>query len=227
MIDKILYIDDKFQNNENYVIYLNEIAPTQRVASGEDALTMLNSHSYGCIVVDVNLPKINGHEVVQNIKLHPRYNGSPILFVSSDEREETKIRALSCEVDDYLCKSMKREEIQLRVKNRINIYRKNKTSKSSIVCFSSVSVDPINVLVSINESNLDLTILEYKIIFFLVMNKGAEVSKETLVSYVWGDKIVLPKTLNTHLSNLRSKLSPFCYGINGTRGKGISLIKLS
>lgn len=216
MHHKILYIDDDIVDGQVFTRIFGEIYPTIYLTSGFQALDLIGRDHFSLIIVDIHMPVMNGIEAVKKIKLHPNFNLCPIFFLTSDESDFTREMGLLSEVDDYLTKSMKEYEIKLRIRNHINKFRAL-TITSEEITFGTITVKPRSIEIFVKGHRLNLTLIEYKIIHFLVCNSGTCGEKTHLINHVWNGEHVLSATLNSHITNIRKKLDPYGIEILGGR----------
>jgi DNA-binding response OmpR family regulator len=148
-------------------------------------------------------------------------NGCPIFFFSSDQSDINRINSFELGAIDFIPRVIAPDELALRIKSGVEFYRKNK----NIIEFGSLILDFKNLKSYIKEKEIFLTFLEFKILYFIMRNHPAQVTKDQLISSVWPSEYVLDATIYTHVSNLNKKLKDWEYEIIGLKIKGIQLMK--
>lgn len=185
------------------------------------AYKLINSHKFDAIIVDVHMPIINGFDFIKSIKEDITFN-SALFILSSDTSTTTKVQALNLGVKDFLWPDMSKEEIVPRIKNHLN--QSNENIKTSEKSYLDLKINTATLSAFISDKKLNLTLMEFKILNFLVQNAKKIVSRNDLKEFVWPQENVSDKTLNTHLSNLRVKISGTNLDIKSIKGEGVLLV---
>lgn len=184
---------------------------------GEQALEFFEINSYDIVVLDLNIPKIDGIEVLRRI----RGSGSAvkILILSARSEVHDKIIGLDNGANDYLAKPFDFDELCARIRN---LLRWEFTQKDAIINCGELRVDTTSKIVKFNEQNIELTKKEYSIIEYLAHHKGEIVSAEQIIEHVWDSETDLfSNTFKFHIHSLKKKLA--LYGvepIKNVRGQG-------
>ncbi len=218
---EIAYIDDNQLNLDCMSLYLAEEFSVHSFLNGHDFLVTYDSSSYTAIILDIHMPIINGFSLYEKIIAHPHYNGCPIFFFSSDESDEARLRSFHLGAVDFLSRTIKAEEMLIRLKSRIQFYEKHR----SIVEFTNIRVNLTLLKAFLNDRELPLTFIEFKILCLMLRSYPEGISKELLIHEVWRAEHVLDATIYTHLSNLNNKLQDWDYEISGLKSKGVQLTK--
>jgi DNA-binding response OmpR family regulator len=175
---------------------------------------------YSAIVIDVLMPGMDGIQLYREILKHEDYNHCPILFISADASEEVRFRSLNEGGIDFLQRMMKKEEICIRLRNKISFFEINR----SVYKLGSLKLNTKELKVFLKERSVDVTLIELKILKFLIANCCSLRTREEVCQFVWPDQIVQQPTLNTHLSNLRNKFVDWEFDILSIKNKGIQLV---
>ena len=171
------------------------------------------------VLIDLLMPLMDGLELFHKIKTHQNYNGCPIFFISGSASHELKLRSIQIGGSDFLSKTMNKDEITERIKNKINSFKTTQT----VFILGGVKIDLSNLKTFFNKQPVDLTITEMKIMKILIRDFSRTISREEINESLWPGMKVLPTTLNTHLSNLRNKFSNWEYEIQFIKSKGVEL----
>jgi len=203
----ILIIDDDARLTEMLGEYFKEEGLNlTSVTSGTQGLREAQQSSYDLIILDVMLPGLSGFEVLRQL----RDSGSrtPVLMLTARGDDVDRIVGLEMGADDYLAKPFNPRELVARIKA---IFRR--TGEEEIGEQSEITVGPLRAVLKRREAYLDdeslkLTNAEFVVLFTLMRSAGEVVSREALTRAALG-RALLPddRSLDTHISNLRKKLS--------------------
>ena len=221
MKSEIAYIDDNKLNLECVKTILDEDFSVQTFLNPEVFLSKFDKSSYTSILVDIHMPNIDGFSLYEKIIEHPHYNGCPILFISSDDSDSARIKSFVLGAVDFLNRAINPEELIARIKSKILFYQKHR----SIIEFTNLRVNLTLLKAYLNNKELPLTFIEFKILCLVLRNYPDIITKEQLIQQVWRTDHVLTATIYTHVSNLNSKLGDWDYEINGLKMKGVQLQK--
>lgn len=225
MTKKILYIDDEATNLS---IFKEKFSGIFKITTSSDPLSIFNlleGQKFDLILLDIHMPKKNGFEVLQEIG-ESRFCGIPIIMYTSDELQAIRYRSLATQACDIIYRTLDDKEIELRIMNKINLFSK-KSSNGKHLTLSSLRLNLETLEAFHQETNLNLTPIEFKILATLIKNFPEKISRETMVKKAWNQSDVLDHTVNTHLTNLRSKLPKDEFTIESPRGMGLMLKKNS
>lgn len=211
--------DDKAQLN-----YLSNLLKNDfLISTASDSIgarALIKDILFDAIIVDVHMPIINGFEFIKLIRQNGHSN-SALFILSSDTSSETKLQALGLGVKDFLWPEMQKEEIILRIRNHISIIDNNKQELT--LNHKDIKVDIQKLSAFISDTKLDLTLIEFKMLCFLISNATKVCKREEMKKHIWPELVVLDKTVNTHLTNLRSKISNSEIEIRSVKGEGVLL----
>lgn len=217
----IAYIDDNALNLECIKTVLEEEFQVETYSRPEKFFEIFGTSSYSAILVDIHMPTMDGFTLYERIIEHPHYNGCPILFISSDDSDSARIKSFDLGAVDFLNRAMNPEEMIARIKSKIIFYQKHR----SIIEFSNLKVNLTLLRAYINNKELPLTFIEFKILCLVLRSYPDVVSKEQIIQQVWRADHVLDATIYTHVSNLNSKITEWDFEINGLKSRGVQLMK--
>ena len=218
---EIAYVDDTVLNLECIKTILEQDFSVQTFQKPENFLDTFSSFSYAAILVDIHMPSLDGFGLYEKIVAHPHYNGCPVLFISSDDSDQARIKSFVLGAVDFLNRDINPEEMIARVKSKIQFFQKHR----SIIEFTNLKVNLTLLKAYLNNDELKLTFIEFKILCLVLRNYPDVVTKDQLIQQVWRTDHVLDATIYTHVSNLNSKLDDWDYEINGLKTKGVQLQK--
>lgn len=216
------YIDDNFDKLEYLVELLCEEAQINTFSDVRVALQDLQTNTYDFIVVDINMPIMNGIEFIQEIHKQDLAHNAPIFILSSIQDDETKIQGLSLDVTDYLSFDMSHEELKLRILNKLKKQRNMNPGY-----FQGAVLNHDNYSLEYKNKSVTLTPLEYRIFHCLFAHEGTIDTYENLESKIWTNSSVARPTVNTHISNLNKKIKPLGIKIRRTVEVGIQFSFIS
>jgi DNA-binding response OmpR family regulator len=171
---------------------------------GARGLEMAVTDAPDLIVLDVMMPKLNGYEVLK--ELRSRGVRTPVLVLSAKGMERDKVLGLDLGADDYVVKPFGVAELMARVKA---VLRRRWGDDGQLVRFGEVAVNLAGRTVTRGDQPVELTAQEFKLLAHLVSNPGRTFSREELLSGAWGiDYEGTPRTVDTFVRQLRQKLEP-------------------
>jgi len=177
---------------------------------GEEGIDLAKLYDYDLILLDLNLPDMNGHEVLRQLRLS-RIE-TPILILSGADDTESKIKGFGFGADDYLTKPFHREELVARIHA---IIRRSKGHSQSIIKTGEVEVNLDAKTVSADGKPVHLTGKEYQMLELLSLRKGTTLTKEMFLNHLYGgmDEPEV-KIIDVFICKLRKKLAQSTGGEN-------------
>lgn len=223
MAELIMVVDDEAGVRELLADAL-KLAGFESITAtdGMNALTLLRSHKPALLIVDINMPLMDGFDLIERI----RQNGdnTPALMLSARNEKSDVTRGLTLGADDYVTKPFGLEELILRIKAILRRSRISQERESMLQCGPIRMNDPLHQ-VTFNDEPIDLSPTEYRLLQMLLENKGRVVSKSALLEDVWGITFESETTVvDTYISYLRKKLHRDGFeGIRTVRGVGFQI----
>ncbi|WP_170439282.1 response regulator transcription factor CtrA [Ruegeria arenilitoris] len=177
---------------------------------GEEGIDLAKLYDYDLILLDLNLPDMNGHEVLRQLRI-ARVE-TPILILSGADDTESKIKGFGFGADDYLTKPFHREELVARIHA---IIRRSKGHSQSIIRTGRIAVNLDAKTVEVDNQAVHLTGKEYQMLELLSLRKGSTLTKEMFLNHLYGgmDEPEL-KIIDVFICKLRKKLSNATGGEN-------------
>jgi len=170
---------------------------------GEEALVLAEVNDYDLIILDLNLPKIDGVEVCRRIRASSSPTG--ILMLTARSTLDDRVNGLDQGADDYLVKPFHFPELLARVRA---ILRREGEIRHPILRIGDLVLDPNAQKAFFKGTEILLTIKEFAILEYLIRNVGRIVSQEELLEHVWNeDANLFTHTVKVHIKNIRKKLS--------------------
>lgn len=201
---KILIVDD----DEDLSFIIGEMLENHgysvsRAASGEEAFEKLSDDIFHLILLDINLPQTTGFELCKELR---KVSSVPVIFASARTSETDRVTGFDIGGDDYLPKPYSMKELLARVNALIRrAYGFSEEEKT--IRFGDVFVNITSRTVTKNGEPISLSLREFDLLSYLCEHKNTAVSKERILSDVWGAfSLVEPSTLTVHIRWLREKL---------------------
>lgn len=171
------------------------------------------------ILLDIMLPDKDGTEILRELK-SSRYSEIPVIFLTAKTSEMDKVRGLDMGADDYITKPFGVMELISRVKAVLR-----RSEKQVLLSAGGVSVDENRRTVTAGTKQINLTYKEFELLCYLLKNKGIVISREKLLSAVWGyDFEGETRTVDVHIRTLRQKLGSFASVIETVRNVGYKVV---
>jgi two-component system, cell cycle response regulator CtrA len=188
--------------NANLNVYATDL--------GEEGIDLAKLYDYDLILLDLNLPDMNGHEVLRQLR-RARID-TPILILSGNDDADNKIKGFGFGADDYLTKPFHREELIARIHA---IIRRSKGHAQSIITTGAILVNLDAKTVEVGGMPVHLTGKEYQMLELLSLRKGTTLTKEMFLNHLYGgmDEPEL-KIIDVFICKLRKKLSVATGGEN-------------
>lgn len=190
-------------------------------SDGMEAVEICRKQDFDLIIMDVMMPELDGFSACREIR---KTSNTPVLMLSARGEEYDRIHGFEIGVDDYVVKPFSPKELMMRVQA---ILKRSQTASPDngkeilILTFEGLTVDFTGRIVTIDGVKADLSPKEYDLLFYLVRNRNIALSRETLISNVWGyDFYGDDRTLDTHIKLLRKSLGPYSKFIVTLRGVG-------
>jgi two-component system cell cycle response regulator CtrA len=177
---------------------------------GKEGIDLAKLYDYDLILLDLNLPDINGHEVLRQLRLAKVE--TPILILSGNDDTENKLKGFGFGADDYLTKPFHREELVARIHA---IIRRSKGHAQSVINTGKIAVNLDAKTVEVEGQSVHLTGKEYQMLELLSLRKGTTLTKEMFLNHLYGgmDEPEL-KIIDVFICKLRKKLAQATGGDN-------------
>ena len=212
-MQNVLVCDDDEAILESLRIYLDNAGFNVITAvDGQDALEKVQNNEIHCVVLDIMMPRLDGLKAT--LKIREKYN-FPIILLSAKSEDTDKITGLGFGADDYVTKPFNILEVKARIKA---IMRRNskksaraKEAENKMVTAGDLKLDREGRRVFIGEKEINLTAKEFDLLELLVCNPNKVYSRESLLTFVWGNKASESgdvRTVDVHVRRLREKIEP-------------------
>ncbi len=220
-MSKILVVDDEFRIRQIIRKYAEfEGYEVEEAVDGMQAIEVCRKNSFDLIIMDVMMPELDGFSACREIR---KFCDTPIIMLSARGEEYDKIHGFELGSDDYVVKPFSPKELMMRVNaviKRTGSSSDNETKKE-VFKYQGLEVDFSARIVTIDGERIEMTPKEYDLFFYMVKNRGLALTRESLISEVWGyDFFGDERTLDTHIKLLRRSLGEYSRCIVTLRGVG-------
>jgi DNA-binding response OmpR family regulator len=220
---KILIVDDEVLIRDVIKEYaLNEGIKVVEASNGEEAIEKIDSNpDVDVIVMDIMMPKLDGYSACKEIFKVKKY---PVIMLSARKEEYDKLLGFELGIDDYVTKPFSPKELLARIKAVYN--RSNKNVENDKYIYEDLEIDYKAHTVKIDNEEVKLTPKEYELLVFFVKNERTALSREQLLSSVWGyDFYGDDRTVDTHIKMLRNHMGKYRDLIKTVRAVGYKFEK--
>lgn len=225
MQDKILVVEDSIEFQKTIEMALGFKYKVECVDSLSLARNKVQKGNYSLILLDIMLPDGMGFDFCKEIQENAELSTIPVIFLTAKDSFSDKMIGFSLGADDYVTKPFDPAELLLRVDSRITKAQKKKYMTENIhrgpLRLEVPSMAAFLKKRTDDESRLDMTPIEFKILLKLVQNNEQVLSRQQLMDSVWGHEVyVEDRSIDKHISALRKKLNPFGDMIKTVSGVG-------
>lgn len=201
---KILVVDDEELIRNVIREYLvMENYQVDEASDGKEAITKGSTTDYNLIIMDIMMPKMDGYQACKEIK---KIKDVPFIMLSARSEEYDKLIGFDLGIDDYVTKPFSPKELVARVKAIL----KRNTTDSYTYKFEGLTINDLAHEVRVDDKKVNLTPKEYDLLKYLVTNKNIALSREQLLTNIWGyDFFGDDRTIDTHIKTLRNTLGKY------------------
>jgi two-component system, OmpR family, alkaline phosphatase synthesis response regulator PhoP len=165
---------------------------------------------YSLILLDVMMGEINGFKMAQLLKSRPETAKIPIIFCTAKDTEDDQVAGLNIGADDYVPKPFTIRTLLARVKSVLRRTSTNIDIHNDILDYESIHINLNNKTCTVDGKELELTKKEFEILVLLLENKNKVLSRDEILSKIWGDDvIVVNRTIDVTITRLRKKIEPY------------------
>ena len=207
-MEQILIVDDEREIADVVELYLQNEYKVLKFYTGKEALECIDSTRIDLAILDVMLPDIDGFTILK--KIREKYT-FPVLMLTAKTEYLDKITGLTMGADDYIPKPFNPLELVARVKAQLRRYTRYNGSAQpntgEVIDFNGLVIDRSTHQCTLYDKELNLTPLEFDILWMLCENRGHVISAERLFETVWGEKYLdRNNTVMVHIRRLREKM---------------------
>lgn len=211
-MNNVLIIDD----DKELCVLMKKCVEQEKLSAiiahgGMEGLRLADENKDSCslVILDVMMPDLDGFQVLQKIR---ETSNVPVLMLTAKSDEEDKVSGLRLGADDYLTKPFSINELMARINSLIRRYTTlNPTSVTDTDCImlKGMVIDKTNRIVSVSDTDIELTSKEFDLLFFLASNKGRVFTKKQIYIQVWEEEYAFDdNNIMSFISKLRKKIEP-------------------
>jgi len=168
---------------------------------GMEAVRLIREEKPDLVILDINMPQLDGFGVIE--KLRNENNNIPIIVLTARDQKDDKSIGFGLGADDFVTKPFGLEELLMRVAAVLR-RSKNKPTEGNVLVNGNISLDILNYRVSVNDKEIETSPTEFKLLQYLMENSGRVLTREQILSVVWGlDFATDGAVLDTYISYLR------------------------
>tara|TARA_Y100000758_G_scaffold295615_1_gene253764 strand:- start:283 stop:960 length:678 start_codon:yes stop_codon:yes gene_type:complete len=199
----VLIVEDENKLANILIEYLNKDGfQTKHISTGSQVIPWVRKHDPNLILLDLMLPEMNGKEICQEIRT---FSSLPIIMVTAMVEEIDRLIGLELGADDYICKPFSPKEVTARVKA---VLRRSDPDYIKSSQSSGFQVNPDQYSITLAGQKLDLTPVEFRLLSMFIEYPNRVYNRDQILNKVFDDgRIVLDRTVDTHIKNLRQKLT--------------------
>ncbi len=221
---KLLIVDDEEMIRRliaKYAVF--EGHTVAEAADGMQAVQMCREQKFDLMICDIMMPELDGFSACREIR---KFSDIPIIMLSARGEEYDKINGFGLGIDDYVVKPFSPKELMLRVDAVLHRYHTagaahKEASGGQVFQLEGLRIDLAARIVYVDDTRVELSPKEYDLLFYMIENKNIALSREKLITQVWGyDYYGDDRTLDTHIKLLRKSLGPYAKFIVTLRGVG-------
>lgn len=202
----ILIVDDEKDIADLIELYLDDYK-VYKFYSPSKVLDFLKNQRIDLAILDIMMPEIDGYELCKKIREKYKF---PIIFLTAKIDEKDKLKGFAVGADDYIEKPFRALEFLARVKSHLRRYQQysNLNINNNIITFKDIEINNEKHEIKVANKMINLTPLEFSIMWYLLQKKGIVVSNEELFKAIWKDNYYRydSNTIAVHIKHIREKL---------------------
>ena len=212
---KLLIVDDEEKIREMIGKYaVHEGYETVLACDGKQAVELFKKDDFDLVVLDVMMPEMDGYEALKRIK---QIRDVPCILLTALGQEYDRIYGFDIGAEDYVTKPFSPKELMMRIK----VILKREMKQSNRIVIDGLVVDEDAHTVTVDGERVDMANKEYELLLYLVKNIGNALTRQSIISKVWGYEYDADdRTLDTHMKLLRRDLKGYGNYIKTIRGVG-------
>ena len=220
---KILVVDDEElirRMVSNYAVF--EGHSVTEASDGMEAVELCRNNVFDIVILDIMMPELDGFSACRQIR---RFSDVPVIMLSARGEEYDKINGFESGADDYVVKPFSPKELMLRIEAVMKRVKSSAPTKlvndREVYTFGGLVADMTARIVYADGEALTMSPKEYDLLFYMIKNKGIALTRERLITEVWGYAYYGDdRTLDTHIKLLRRSLGDYSKHIVTLRGVG-------
>lgn len=202
---KVLIVEDEELMREVIKDYFEDGGfEVTECGDGLEALELADDYDYDIILLDIMIPGVDGFSVCRRLR---KTKDVPIIMITARSDEEDRLLGYELGADDYVTKPFSPKVLLAKSVALLNRVHGTVVGDDDVISLCGIVVNRVSHTVSVDGDYIELTPKEFDLLYFLMINRGRVLSRDTLLSKVWGyDYFGDLRTVDTHIKKLRSKL---------------------
>ncbi len=216
---RILIVDDEILIRNVIKEYLKiENYQYDEASDGNEAIDLVKTNKYDCILMDIMMPKLDGYSAIKEIK---KISDAKIIVLSARTEEFDKLSGFDLGIDDYVTKPFSPKELIARIKA---VTKRNKQIDNAIIV-GKIKLDEISRTVTIDNEEVELTHTQFDLLNLFLKNINMVFTREMIIDKIWGYTYEAEdRTIDAHIKLLRVKLGKYKDSIKTVRGVGYKFV---
>jgi two-component system alkaline phosphatase synthesis response regulator PhoP len=220
----ILIIDDEPEIRELLAEGLSAHYQILFAKNGQEGIDIALKNKVSLIILDILMPGMTGIETCQKLREHNETSAIPIIMLTAFDDSKQKTEAFRAGADDYITKPFDFEELLARVQSKIKRMVPVEVGPTHLIKYGDLVLNFQKLNAEINDQDLELGQIEFKILNSLIKNRGEVVERDILQIDVWGAESPSDRALDPHITSLRRKLKNSRHELKTFYGQGYSLV---
>jgi len=217
---KILLVEDSKHIQHLVPVALGKDFDVAIAGCAEEAFKMVESSNFDLILLDVQLPDMDGFQICSLLRNKDKTSEVPIIFLTGKKEVSDKVMGFSLGADDYIVKPFEPLEFKARVESRLK-RDKSRQKAEETIHKGDLKMNIPKQTAWVKDEELDLTPLEFKLLLYFVKHEDHVLSRNQILNKVWGEGVfVIDRTVDMHISNLKKKLASMAKVIKSIHGEG-------
>lgn len=230
MQEKVLVVDDDTEQQQVVRKVLDSVCRVTPAFTLAEAESELSKNHFDLVLLDVNLPDGDGFSFCAKMRTMEHTAQIPVIFVTARSETPNETMGFSLGAEDYVVKPVEPLRLKARIEARLKLLRERKQRELTLIKGNiklSVSLQRAVIVLEGRETNVNLTPVEFKLLFHLLRYEDQVFTRDQLLNAVWNDAAeVFDRTVDMHISKLRKKIALSDFQIKAVHGTGYRLSKL-
>lgn len=219
---KVLIVDDDLENLQVVADMLRSEFQPFTASNGREGILAAVREQPDLILLDVNMPEMDGFDVCRRLREQPATRQIPIIMLTTASSLDSRVKGLDLGADDYITKPFQIRELRARIHARVRRHEMDR-KEESMVELGNLKLDSKSFQVWVEGANVKLTRIEFELLRYFIEHANTVVDRQKLLGDLWPDAVVTNRTVDTHVANLRKKIKGFSYPLETIYGSGYIL----
>jgi DNA-binding response OmpR family regulator len=219
---KVLIVDDDSENLHLVADMIRSEFQPLTAQNGREGLAVAVREQPDLILLDVNMPEMDGFEACKKLREQPGTRQIPIIMLTTASSLDSRVKGLDLGADDYITKPFQIRELLARIHARLRRHETDRKAESTLE-LGNLKLDSKSAQVWVNGDPVKLTRIELELLRYFMEHPNTVIDRQKLLGDLWPDAVVINRTVDTHVANLRKKIRGFSYPLETIYGSGYIL----